>query len=117
MPATSVARRTPFGILTLTMPLCRKNKDDAGSPGPDDALSGLICSRLHKRRKRFNLAIRQTPEQLLLGQRGRIVQPPISAITIDDLVFGPLDRFIEHRELSQFRRRFDSNLSIAATEQ
>ena len=42
MPGPSDASRTPHGSLTLTMPLCRKNSEVAGSPvammrwpGPD----------------------------------------------------------------------------------
>jgi hypothetical protein len=66
-------------------------------------LPSLIGLRLHQCRERINLAVGQPGEQSLLAQRCGIVEMLVPAIAIDDLVFGPLGRFVEHGELTQFR--------------
>ena len=53
-------------------------------------------------RKRTLDSVRQSRQKLLLTKRRWIIQMSISAVTVDDLIFGPLDSLIEERELPQF---------------
>ncbi len=68
MPWSRLASRTPLGSLTLTIPLCRKNSDDAGSPA-HDALPGLIAAR-GERGQVGELLVAQSGEQCLFAEMG-----------------------------------------------
>ena len=112
-PGPSEARRTPLGNLTLTIPLCRKNKELAGSPAP--MMRWPPDSRAPRRQfgQRGDLLGGQSGEQRLLAEMRGLLHGGEAAIAIDDLVLGPFDGVVEQREPAQRCVRPRSSSRIA----
>ena len=78
----------------------QKEEGDGGLAGGNDLLAGLVFPDLSDRGQISQFLGRQASEQGLFGQFGRLVEVDGAAITINDLVFRPLDCGIEQIEVA-----------------